>query len=310
MKKIVLLIAIIAVGLLAACGNTASSSKEKKEDTRTYTMTNKKTVKIPAHPKKIVTEDYSGDLIALGIKPIATASSQFDNPFIKDDMKGVKKLGDPVSAEKVAELSPDLIIVSKEDTYKKLSKIAPTVLIPYGATKTVEEELTMFGELLNKKTEAKKWITDYHEKAKQARAKIQGKLPKNATFGIYEVQDKDFYIMGQNMGRGGQIIYHALGLEPPKKIKKDVFEGQDWKKISLEVLPDYAADYMFVTAYSSSQKQGERTLADMKESGIWKDLPALKKNHLFEMDFNKMFYYDPVAIEGQLDIIVDKLLKK
>ncbi|MBC8932205.1 iron ABC transporter substrate-binding protein, partial [Escherichia coli] len=38
------------------------------------------------------------------------------------------------------------------------------------------------------------------------------------------------------------------------------------------------------------------------------DLPTFKAGNVSQMDFDTMFYYDPLAVEGQLDIIVEKLL--
>lgn len=191
-----------------------------------------------------------------------------------------------------------------------MSKIAPTVLIPYATSKNVEEDVRQIADLIGEKKAGEAWLDKFHQKAKESRAKLAGKLDANETVGIYEVQDKDFYVMGQNMGRGGQAIYNALQLKAPAKIQKDVLAGQDWQKISLEVLPEFAADRMFVTTTSSGDaKDGEKMLKDLTNSSIWKDLPTFKAGHVYQMDFDTMFYYDPLAVEGQLDIIVEKLLE-
>lgn len=119
---------------------------------------------------------------------------------------------------------------------------------------------------------------------------MAGKLDPNETVGIYEVQDKDFYVMGQNMGRGGQAIYNALQLKAPAKIQKDVLDGQDWQKISLEVLPEFAADRMFVTSTSSgSAKDGEKTLKDLTNSPIWKNLPTFKAGMFTKWTLTRCF---------------------
>ncbi len=62
-------------------------------------------------------------------------AKQMENPFLKGRVDGIADIGDPVSAEKVAELKPDLIIVSNDDEFEAMSKIAPTVLIPYATSK-------------------------------------------------------------------------------------------------------------------------------------------------------------------------------
>ncbi|ECL4452172.1 iron-hydroxamate ABC transporter substrate-binding protein [Listeria monocytogenes] len=310
MKKGIILLGsmlLIAV-VLTACGDNKSAGNEKVE-MRTYTMANGKKVEIPAHPKRIVASEYLGNIVLLGMKPVGARAKQMENPFLKGKVDGIADIGDPVSAEKVAELKPDLIIVSNDDEFEAMSKIAPTVLIPYATSKNVEEDVRQIADLVGEKKAGEAWLDKFHQKAKESRAKLSGKLDPNETVGIYEVQDKDFYVMGQNMGRGGQTIYNALQLKAPAKIQKDVLDGQDWQKISLEVLPEFAADRMFVTSTSSgSAKDGEKTLKDLTNSPIWKNLPTFKAGNVYQMDFDTMFYYDPLAVEGQLDIIVEKLL--
>ncbi|ECQ9387004.1 iron-hydroxamate ABC transporter substrate-binding protein [Listeria monocytogenes] len=308
-KGIILLVSMLLIAVvLTACGDNKSAGNEKVE-MRTYTMANGKKVEIPAHPKRIVASEYLGNIVLLGMKPVGARAKQMENPFLEGRVDGIADIGDPVSAEKVAELKPDLIIVSKEDEFEAMSKIAPTVLIPYATSKNVEEDVRQIADLVGEKKAGEAWLDKFHQKAKESRVKLADKLDPNETVGIYEVQDKDFYVMGQNMGRGGQAIYNALQLKAPAKIQKDVLDGQDWQKISLEVLPEFAADRMFVTSTSSgSAKDGEKTLKDLTNSPIWKNLPTFKAGNVYQMDFDTMFYYDPLAVEGQLDIIVEKLL--
>ncbi|EAF5009178.1 iron-hydroxamate ABC transporter substrate-binding protein [Listeria innocua] len=304
-----LVLMLLTTVVLAACGDDKTAGNDKVE-MRTYTMANGKKVEIPAHPKRIVASEYLGNIVLLGIKPVGARAKQIENPFLKGKVEGITDIGDPVSAEKVAELKPDLIVVSKEDEYEKMSKIAPTVLIPYATSKNVEEDVRQIADLVGEKKAGEAWLDKFHQKAKESREKLAGKLKPNETVGIYEVQDKDFYVMGQNMGRGGQAIYNALQLKAPAKIQTDVLDGQDWQKISLEVLPEFAADRMFVTNTSSgSAKDGEKTLKDLSNSPIWKNLPTFKAGNVYQMDFDTMFYYDPLAVEGQLDIVVEKLLE-
>ncbi len=51
----------------------------------------------------------------------------------------------------MAELKPDLIIVSNDDEFEAMSKIAPTVLIPYATSKNVEEDVRQIADLVGEK---------------------------------------------------------------------------------------------------------------------------------------------------------------
>ncbi len=310
-KRITLILMLMLVLILAACGNEnkkgESSEGENSEEMKTFTLPDGQEFDIPKNPERIVATDYVGYFLALGITPVG-APDQFvlDNPyFTEEQIADIEDIGTPPSVEKVTSLDPDLIVVTDQEQYDLLSKIAPTVLMPFGTYDSLDEEVTAMGEIAGKEQEAKNWIKQFDEKAEAAREELDGIIAEDETVGIYEVQTKDFYVFGDNFGRGGQVIYDALELQAPEKIQKDVIEGDNWKKISLEVLPEYAADHMFYTEYAAEDNQD--VLKETKESALWQNLDAVKNGHLYEMNFEDMYYYDPIAVEGQLDLIVNTL---
>jgi len=62
--------------------------------------------------------------------------------------------------------------------------------------------------------------------------------------------------IGENSGRPGQAVYNAMGLKIPESIKKQVDANDEFFQLSKEALPDYSADYMFMTVYDP-EKKGE-----------------------------------------------------
>lgn len=76
----------------------------------------------------------------------------------------------------------------------------------------------------------------------------------------------------------------------------------------METLPEYAADYMFLTYYNPDQK--DEALKNLTNSAIWKGLPASKNNQIFFNDFDTFYRYDPIAVTAQIDLFVDMLLKR
>lgn len=314
--KTQLFLMIMFVLILGACANEGTSGESKSDqndsgsEMKTFTLPDGQEFEIPTNPERIVATDYVGYFLALGITPVG-APDQFvlDNPYLAEEqIKDIEDIGTPPSVEKVTSLNPDLIVVTDQEQYDLLSKIAPTVLMPFGAYDSLDEEVTAMGEIAGKEDEAKEWIKQFDEKAAAAREELDGMIGEDETVGIYEVQTKDFYVFGDNFGRGGQVIYDALQLKAPEKIQKEVIEGDNWKQISLEVLPEYAADHMFYTEYAAEDNQD--VLKETKESALWQNLEAVKNGQLYEMKFEDMYYYDPIAVEGQLDLIVDKLKGK
>lgn len=231
-------------------GSDTAQNESADSETREY-ETDKGTITIPAHPKRIVTDYYGGEILSVGGNLIGVEPSAFDNPFIKDKLKDTTDVGYPVNVEKTLELQPDLIVVMYDDNYEELSKIAPTVHIPYGTATDIYKTVELFGDLIGQPEQAKSFIADYEQKAAEGREKLKGIVDENTTVGLYELTDKgDLWIFGDNAGRGGQVVYNALKLKMPSKVSKD----NQTVQLSLEVLPEYATDYMFMTVYDPEKK--------------------------------------------------------
>ncbi|MNO00898.1 Iron(3+)-hydroxamate-binding protein YxeB precursor [compost metagenome] len=65
---------------------------------------------------------------------------------------------------------------------------------------------------------------------------------------------------------------------------------------------------MFLTTYDP-EKKGVAS-KEFRESAVWKGLKAVKNNTFFDNDFDTFYRYDPLAVSGQVDLIVDMLVKR
>ena len=98
--------------------------------------------KVPAAPKRVVSAGYTeqDDLLAVGVVPIAVTNWWGDQPFgvwpwaqpkLGGAQPEVLDLSNGIQVDRIAALKPDLIVATNagvdEDTYKKLSQIAPTI---------------------------------------------------------------------------------------------------------------------------------------------------------------------------------------
>ena len=291
--------------------NSAPASEDKKEPTSAETRsfkTVKGDIQIPVKPQRIVTDFYGGELLSVGANVVGVEPTAFQNPFLTDLLKekGTKDVGDPTNLEKTLELKPDLIVVMKDTNYDALSKIAPTLYIPYGTTTNIYDTVKLFGNITGEKEKAEQFIAAFDKKAAEGRARLKGVIDEKATFGLYELTDKNaLWIFGDNAGRGGQAVYNALKLNMPKKTASS---KEQTVQLSMEVLPQYDADYMFLTTYDP-EKKGD-ALKQLKSSAVWGNLPAVKNNRVFFNDFDTYYRYDPIAITGQIDMIVDMLVER
>ncbi|WP_167279537.1 ABC transporter substrate-binding protein [Paenibacillus lupini] len=281
----------------------ATESPANSDEVKTITTVNGD-IEVPVHPQRIVAEEYLGSLIALNVIPVGAPGLTLENYYFKEALQGVADTGiyGKPSAEQILGLTPDLIITANGDSYAQLSKIAPTIVIPFGDLKNAHEELTYFGELLGKEAEAKAWLEKYDERIAAAKAKVNAVIPADATFSIMENADNKTWVYGDNFGRGGQPVYQALGRTPPAEIKDEIMEKQ-WAEVSAEVLDKYAGDYIILTSNTL-------TVDDFKKEPIWSSLPAVKNGHLYVWTEEHSWYYDPIAVLAQTEELAEWLVNQ
>lgn len=310
-NKTVISAALSLTLLLTACSSAANSNgDEAKSNNEASQSVDEGTrvintmmgdVKVPVKPKRIVVAQFQGDILSLGIEPVGTSFN--DGAVFEDALSNTTVIDSwEPNYEEIAALEPDLIIWIQKDNYDKLSKIAPTVIMPYYDW-GYEERVKFFGDLVNKKEEAEKVVTEFNKKILDAKESLSNAGINDKTVALYEMKDNGVMcIFGDNYGRGGEIIYKHLGLNPPKRIKDEVFdkEGVSYINISYEALHDYAGDYIF------SDEQIEK----MKGDNVWESIPTVKNGNVVQVESGMFWFSDIQSFNAQLDAIVKGLLER
>ncbi|KRM09252.1 ABC transporter substrate-binding protein [Lentilactobacillus farraginis] len=307
-----LVMAMMAILVLAGCGKSSSDGAKTKTTGTRVIKTAAGKVKIPTHPKRIVTNVYTGDVASLGAHVVGATSIDFASPYLsKSQKKGMTNLGLTMKPEAVLKLKPDLIVTSNESDVKTLKKIAPVVYIPYGTTGNIKQTATKFGQILNRQKQAQKWITKFETEAKAQKQRLikSGITPAKTTIGIYDMQNGKLFVDGAKWGRGGQALVTGLGFKLPAAIQK-IDKGPGFQQVSLEALKKYSADWLFFTNTTNSQSNNKQAISDLKANPVWKSLPAVKSGQVVQLPENKMYYFDPNAVYQQLKLVTDAMLKK
>jgi iron complex transport system substrate-binding protein len=273
-------------------------------------QTAKGDIEIPVDPQRVVAGYYHGTLLALGMQPLGASKEWWmGSPFLTGEEAEIADIGSPVSLEKTVELQPDLIVINDllEDNYDNLSKIAPTLFVPYDSIKNIRDEVAIFGKLLNREKQAEKWLAEYESKAAAARAQLQDRVPPGSTAILLEVDGKTIAALGDNYGRGGEVIYNALQFKAPEFIKREVIDsGVQYLEISLESLTEIEdADFIFLSTYTETTEAQLKALTD---SALWNSLKAVKNNNVIHLDYKTFFYFDPLSTLGQIDVLTDQLM--
>lgn len=303
MKKTILIsmMMILIIGVLAACGgNKTEQAEETEAKTRIYHGENGD-IEIPAKPKRIamLAATYAGNLLKLGITPVAVNQYPKQNKFYGDALDDVEVVTED-SLEKLLELNPDLIITYTTDkNIKKYEEIAPTIALTYEKYSYLDQHIEI-GKIVGKEKEARAWVEEWKKKAEVEREKVKKAIGEDASAMVLESYGKDMYVYGTNWGRGTEVIYQALGLKVPEKIQKDVV-GTGWKAISTEVIPEYAGDYIFVGEGGSAIDNS------FMETDVWRGIPAVQQGRVITFDSESFYFNDPISLEKEMEYIVEKL---
>lgn len=314
MKKIQVTMFVFLVLLLSACANNTKQaegetkkneqqtkseetkneeqSEEKESDTFTYQSENGP-VEVPKNPDRvIVLSSFAGNLMNLDVNLVGVDSWSKMNPRFEERLKGVEAVsGD--NLEKIIELNPDLIIgLSNTKNVKKLKEIAPTVTYTYGKVDYLQQHIEI-GKLVNKEQEARQWVEGFKERAKDLGEKVKAEIGEDTTVSVIEKFEKQIYVFGDNWGRGTEILYQAMGLKMPEKVKKLALEP-GYYAISPEVLPEFAGDYIIFSKNQDADNSFQNTKT-------YQNIPAVQNGNVFEVNAKAFYFNDPHTLDYQLD---------
>lgn len=261
---------------------------------------------------RVVALYYANVLLSIGVKPIAANLTWWGGSvFLKEMEKGIVDIGSAPSLETVSQLEPDLIIMNdNSDTdYASMSKVAPTVILPYEGRRNIFEDTQIIGELINKPNAAGELKLRFERRAAAVREKLNGIVSRQTTAVIvrFESGGRRFSVFGDNYGRGGWPIYRGLQLGIPEPVQRHVIDSglQIMQALPLEELPKYAgnADYLFVV------DEGEG-IEYVEDNPIWQRLPAVERGRVHILEKASFSYFDPISIEGQLELLAQLLMER
>ncbi|MCL8027464.1 siderophore ABC transporter substrate-binding protein [Nocardioides bruguierae] len=233
--------ALPLVAVLAACG----SDSEAEEAASTVTVTTAQgEVEVPAQPQTIVSYDLGTiDIIdALGGDVAGVPDATFPDYLtsVQDDAEVVGSFFEP-DFEAVAELDPDLIIVSGRslDSMDDLAEIATTIDLSVDETDywaSVQSNVEALGTILGADDEATAVVADVQTQIDEAT-----EVTADAGTGLIVLTtggEVSAYGAGSRFG----IVHDLLGVEPAVDIDAET-HGEP---VSFEYVAEANPDWLFV----------------------------------------------------------------
>ncbi len=117
---------------------------------------------------------------------------------------------------------------------------------------------------------------------------------------VIENFDKQLYVYGNNWGRGTEILYQEMGLKMPKKVEEAAL-APGYYALSLEVLPEFAGDYVILSKSTATDNS-------FQDTDTYKNIPAVKNNRVFEAPMEEFYFNDPITLDYQLEFFQEHFL--
>ncbi len=300
-RSLFFVLAILIVFSFTGCaGNNVSNNntiiKNSEEVSDVFPMTvldsYGRQVKLNKEPQKVISvaPNITEIIFALGkSKSLIGRTEYCDYP---EEAKGITSIGSlkEPSIEKIAELRPDLVIASthfQKETLQKLEELGIKVVVFYGeeSFEGVYGTIEKVGTVLNAKEKAVGLVSEMKAKVKNVLDKVNGKSHPSVYYVVSFGKSGD-YTAGKDTFIG-KMIEMSGG-------KNAADDAKGWS-YSLEKLMEKNPEIMICPKYYDTKK-------GIESANGYKDLDAVKKGSLFEIDNNLLDRQGPRLAEGLTEL--------
>lgn len=289
-RKLVLLLIIATLAIFAVgCGSDESKQAKKSGNNvkETITITHQLgETEIEKNPEKVVVFDFGilDSLDKLGVEVTGvpqTSVPEYLSKYEDKKYENVGSLKEP-DFEKLAEIDPDLIIISgrQMSMYEDFTELAPTIYMGVDITNYMDsftDNMNKLGKIFDKETEIKDELASIEDRI----AAIQ----KKAT----ETDGKSLVILANEgnisaYGSGSRfgLIHDVFGLAAADEKIESSTHGQN---VSPEYIADTNPDYLFVID-RGSVVGGKSSAEQIVETVLVKNTNAYKNDHIVYLDAN------------------------
>ncbi|WP_066383196.1 MULTISPECIES: ABC transporter substrate-binding protein [unclassified Anabaena] len=273
-----ILFSVITALIVIGCGvSNPKSVTLKAENTTSQVRVVKHAMgetKVPIHPQRVVVLGGLDNVLALGVKPIAsTTLGDYNFPdYLEDLTIGIEKIGTngQPNLEKILYLKPDLILGLSWDAklYGQLSQIAPTILAD--EDREWKYWLKKYAEALGKTAKAEQLLQAYNQKIEILRQTMGENLDQTKVSLVNFWANYTRLYMNESFG--GSIL-KEIGLPRPKYEDKDKHQ----ENISLELIPQIGGDVIFLILGGHN----ELRLKQFTNHPLWSRLQAVQQNRVY-----------------------------
>ncbi|MDI4643977.1 AraC family transcriptional regulator [Cohnella hashimotonis] len=208
--------------------------------------------------------------------------------------------------EAVADVRPDVIIHYGEASENaSLVPLAPVIGLSFRSM-SWREQFRAVAEAVNKSRQAEGWLARYEAQIGQIRMAMDKRHGRRGTAIVWELAGELAFGCGECFGRAAHILYGDLGFRPPAGLRERLARG--YVEARIEAIPEYAADYVFITGMPASP-HARRRLRRLFRSETWLAMEAVRNGRAYMLTDTEVCYgFDPLSTQEQLKMLTDCLL--
>lgn len=259
---------------------------------------------VPNVPQRVVAIFHAtlGNVLYLGTKPVGATTISAEIPFpsyLGQKTEGVELIGSQTepNLEKILMLKPDLILVPEtlRAFYPLLSKISPTVIVPWHGQFAWREHIEFVAKVLGKEKESEQAWKNYYRKINALKAVLHNQYQTQTISILSPSIDWGFFILAKNSFPGS--IVNDLELQRPKTQNIDTPSGYIMFN-SEENLDMIDGDIMFVLSEGDKER---KAFEELLQKPLGKKLKAVQQGHVYFVDSSAWFGSNFLAADVVLD---------
>ncbi|GAB3045983.1 siderophore ABC transporter substrate-binding protein [Virgibacillus ainsalahensis] len=286
MKKVYLLLTMsVLLVVITACGTDESGEGTSAEAGESITIEHELgETTVPKNPEKVVVFDYgildTLDKLDVDVAGVAKGSlpSYLDH-YDSDEYENIGSLKEP-DFEKIAEMDPDVIIISgrQANVYDQLEEIAPTVHLGVDNTRYMEsfkENMMKTGEIFGKEAEVEEELAAIEESIAELNEKTSNS-DENAL--IILANDDKISAYGPSSRFG--LIHDVFGVPAADEGIDASTHGMN---VTFEYVVEQDADRLYVIDRTAAVG-GETSAKQLVENDLVKNTKAYENDNIYYLD--------------------------
>ena len=291
MKKVYLsLLMAVFMVVLVACGSneeSTSDSNSDSEEAKNSTVVVEHeldTTEVTKNPEKVVVFDFGSldTLDSLGVDVVGVPQMnipRYLEKYAGDEYENVGSLKEP-DFEKIAEINPDLIIIStrQAELYDQLAEIAPTIFLQLDTSDYMESfksNANILGEIFGKESEVEEALAEIDETV----AAVKEKAEANGQKGLIILANDDKISAYGPSSRFG-FIHDVLGVEP---VDEGIEASTHGMNVSFEYVVDQDPEIIYVID-RTAVVGGETSAKDLVENQLVERTQAYQNDNIYYLD--------------------------